>query len=81
MIYPSSDLSFAYDIGNSDSVIAYFYSLNCPSCKLLSPILEDISSNFSNIKLLKFIKLNVQDNPLTLQEYSSVPVKYLNLRP
>jgi thioredoxin 1 len=60
------------DLLKYDFAMVDFYAEWCGPCKLLAPILEEISKQYSNLKL---IKINVDENAEIANKYgvSSLP--------
>lgn len=61
--------------GKSDNkgnlVIIYFTANNCPPCKMIGPIYQDISEVQDFIdKNVQFVKVNVNDNPEIATKYN-----------
>ena len=73
-----TDQNFEEKVLNSKSfVLVDFWAEWCNPCKILAPILEDISKEYSN-KII-FGKLNIEENPNTAPMYSirSIPTLLL----
>lgn len=68
-----SDATFKDDVlGAEKPVIVDFWAEWCQPCKRIAPILEDMSDSREDVR---FVKLNVDDNPTTTLNYSitSIP--------
>ena len=70
-----TDSSFNEVVSTNDLVLVDFWAEWCGPCKKLSPILDEISEETG----LLVGKLNVDDNPEKMQEYSvhSIPTMVL----
>jgi len=70
-----TDNSFDDVVSTNDLVLIDFWAEWCGPCKKLSPILDEIS----NETALLVGKLNVDENPLKMEEYSvhSIPTMVL----
>ena len=70
-----TDDSFNEVISANDLVLIDFWAEWCGPCKKLSPILDEISNDTG----LLIGKLNIDENPLKMQEYSvqSIPTMVL----
>ena len=65
----TNDASFLNDVINSPlPTIVDFWAEWCGPCKIIAPILEEISKEKQN--LLNIYKLNVDENPETAQKYN-----------
>ena len=70
-----TDDSFNEVVSTNDLVLVDFWAEWCGPCKMLSPILDEIS----NERGLLVGKLNVDENPVKMEEYSihSIPTMVL----
>jgi hypothetical protein len=70
-----TDDSFNEVVSTNDLVLIDFWAEWCGPCKMLSPILDEIS----NERSLLVGKLNVDENPQKMEEYSihSIPTMVL----
>lgn len=59
----TDDLFDSEVIDSKLPVIVDFWAAWCGPCKALTPIIEDVSVNYKG--KVKFVKLNVDQNPLT----------------
>lgn len=48
-------------------VVIDFYSHNCPPCKMIAPLYEELSHEFPDVK---FLKINVEENPEARQKFN-----------
>jgi len=70
----TNDQNFKSDVLESkEPVLVDFWAEWCGPCKAIAPSLEELSEEMSN--KLKVVKINVDENPSTSQEYSirSIP--------
>lgn len=68
-----TDSSFEQDVLKSDKpVIVDFWAPWCTPCKRIAPILDEMSEARDDVK---FVKINVDDNPQTAMNYqvASIP--------
>jgi thioredoxin 1 len=70
-----TDDSFNEVVSTNDLVLVDFWAEWCGPCKMLSPILDEIS----NERGLWVGKLNVDENPIKPAEYSVTSIPYMVL--
>ena len=70
-----TDQNFNQGVENNDIILVDFWAEWCGPCKMISPILDEISNEYG----LPVCKLNVDENPGKAQEYSvqSIPTMVL----
>ena len=74
---PVTDASFEADVLKSDKpVIVDYWAEWCGPCRQVSPILEEIASEHDEIQV---VKLNVDDNPLTSQQYGIMNIPTMSV--
>jgi thioredoxin 1 len=63
-----SDSRFDSDVLKSDiPVLVDFWAPWCGPCKAIGPVIEDLSKDYAG--RVKFLKCNVDDNPVTPGQY------------
>ena len=78
MLTHVSDSTFSEEVLNSDMpVLVDFWATWCGPCKMLAPIIEQLSENLSG--KVKVVKIDVDKNPQTSMSYevSSIPTLVL----
>lgn len=73
-----TDQNFDQEVLKSDKpVVVDFWAPWCGPCQIMGPILEDLSSDVSNIA--KVGKLNVDDNPGKASEYGVMSIPTIKI--
>ena len=72
MVKDINDAIFQEEI-KSGTVIVDFWAAWCGPCKMLGPVINDLSEELSD--KAKFVKVNVDENPVTASQYkiASIP--------
>jgi thioredoxin 1 len=72
MINEIKDSNFKNEV-SSGTVVVDFWAPWCGPCKMLGPVMEELSENLDG--KAKFVKVNVDKNPVTSSHYkiSSIP--------
>ena len=55
----------------NEKVLVDFFATWCGPCKMVGPVLEEISKDYADIK---FVKVNVDDNPEIAQQYGIMSI-------
>jgi thioredoxin 1 len=73
-----TDADFETEVLKSDKpVLVDFWADWCGPCHLVSPILEEINAEHGN--KLTFVKMDVDENPLTPSKYEVTGIPALNV--
>ena len=68
-VFESTDTAFKGDVlEHNGPVIVDFWAEWCGPCKALAPVLEELAQEYED-KVIKVVKINVDENPKTAQEY------------
>ena len=73
-----TDATFAADVLGSDKpVLVDFWAEWCGPCRKVGPILEEIAAEYGD--KIQVVKLNVDENPKTAQEYRVISIPTMNV--
>lgn len=70
-----SDQSFVNEVEGQGTVVVDFWAPWCGPCKMLAPILEELSSELGDD--VKIAKLNVDENPETASRFGVMSIPTL----
>jgi|WetSurMetagenome_2_1015567.scaffolds.fasta_scaffold66958_2 thioredoxin 2 len=76
-IVAGSDISFRKDLKTSTPVLVDFWAEWCAPCRLTAPVLEELAKE--KVGQIKILKINVDQNPTTSEQYNirSIPTLIL----
>lgn len=66
-----SDQSFNTEVEGQGTVLVDFWAPWCGPCKMLAPILEELSSEVADVKIAK---VNVDDNPESASRFGVMSI-------
>lgn len=71
MVNEINENVFSEEVLNSDiPVLVDFWATWCGPCRMLGPVVEEISEEFN--KEVKFVKINVDENPVISTNFTSL---------
>lgn len=74
MIKEVTDITFTREVNSEESIVVVdFWAPWCGPCKMISPIMEQLSRELGS--KVKFIKINVDSSPILARKFriSSIP--------
>ena len=73
-----TDADFASEVLNNDKpVLVDFWAEWCGPCRMVAPILEEISKEHSD--KIEIVKLNIDENPKIPREYNVLQIPTMNV--
>ena len=73
-----TDADFAIEVLKSDKpVLVDFWAEWCGPCRMVSPILEEISKQHSD--KIDIVKMNIDENPQVPQQYGIMQIPTMNV--
>jgi thioredoxin 1 len=77
-VTPVTDADFVETVLQSDKpVVVDFWAEWCGPCRMVSPILDELSAEHG--ESIRFVKLNVDENPQTAASYRITSIPTLNV--
>ncbi|MGI8948129.1 MAG: thioredoxin [Ornithinimicrobium sp.] len=74
----TDDANFSTDVLSSDRpVLVDFWAPWCGPCKMVAPVLEEISEEYS--EQISIVKLNTDENPEVTQKYGITGIPTMNV--
>jgi len=73
--YAQNPEQFTQEVLNFDGVVLVdFYADRCGPCRMLSPIVDELTQGYEKNDKVKIIKVNVDENPDTAGEYGIMSI-------
>lgn len=77
MLNHVNDKNFEEEVLKSSGVVVVdFYATWCGPCKMLAPVLEELSQEVPNAKI---VKIDVDENPVTANMYKVVNIPTIKI--
>lgn len=73
-VFSINEQSFEEEVlNNKGTVLVDFYTVSCPPCQMMSPIIDQLAEELSSV--VKIVKVNASENHLLAEKYkiNSVP--------
>jgi thioredoxin 1 len=73
--YAQNPEQFTQEVLNFDGVaLVDFYADRCGPCRMLSPIIDELTQAYESNNKVKIIKVNVDENPDTAWQYGIMSI-------
>jgi thioredoxin 1 len=73
--YAQTHEQFTQEVTNFAGVaLVDFYADRCGPCRMLSPIIDELTQQYENNDTVKIIKVNVDENPDTASAYGIMSI-------
>lgn len=72
-----NDASIETELSKQRPILLHFWAEWCGPCRMISPFLHELSNDFASE--VEFLKINVDENPVTAQQYGIMSIPSLIL--
>ncbi len=80
MVKEASDQNFKLEVLDSEGIVLVdFWAPWCGPCKMQGPIVEQLGEEFAAEPRVKILKMNVDENAETSQQYSILSIPTLKI--